>query len=234
MPEYRFVYLVGVIGALALWSVIFVIRKDLRKEMALMSSIVGILGVTQAVYAAEYWSPSYALPLRGLPFGFEDFLLAGFLYGGIGSVLYQSVTNSKYICSSSPHGRSTLVTWFMALGVGCALFLVGEYLLEINSIYTTMVALLGSAAVLALFNPLLRKAMFFNGVLFGVLAVIGIWTLNLLFPGYVENTWNINALSGLLVAGVPIEEFLFHFAAGVAFAVVYETLYSCRILKSSL
>ena len=64
--------------------------------------------------------------------------------------------------------------------------------------------------------------MVIGGVLFlGFYAVfmVGlVWTA----PGYIAQVWNLPALSGVLVYGIPLEEFLFGAAFGLYWSGVYE------------
>jgi len=41
-------------------------------------------------------------------------------------------------------------------------------------------------------------------------------------PGYIEQVWNLRALSGVLIAGVPLEELLFF---GLAFGMYWTGVY---------
>jgi hypothetical protein len=43
-----------------------------------------------------------------------------------------------------------------------------------------------------------------------------------MFPGYVQQVWNLEAISGILIAGIPIEELMFAFAFGFFWSTVYE------------
>jgi hypothetical protein len=61
----------------------------------------------------------------------------------------------------------------------------------------------------------------------GALLFLGYYTLFLLglertAPGYIDRVWNLAALSGLSVAGLPIEELLFAAAFGTYWAGVYD------------
>jgi len=44
------------------------------------------------------------------------------------------------------------------------------------------------------------------------------------FPGYVVAVWNLEALSGGLVLGVPLEELMFAFTFGLYWSSMYEHL----------
>lgn len=230
MEEYRYVYLCAVLGAFLLWVIMFVWRPKFRKEMFLMSALVSALGVTQALYVQEYWTPVYVFPVPHLGFGLEDIFLAAFLYGGLGSVLYRGIANERYICPPSIPLSKSLLECFAAFAAGLLVFFFSEFALELNIIYTTSLGLLAAGVALAVFNPQSLKTMLANGLLFGILALIGLGILDAVFPGYIAYTWNLEALSGVLIQGVPIEEFFFHFSVGFSFAIAYECLYHCRVL----
>ncbi len=41
-------------------------------------------------------------------------------------------------------------------------------------------------------------------------------------PGYIEQVWNLPALSGVLLVGIPLEELAFGFTFGLYWAGIYE------------
>ncbi len=53
----------------------------------------------------------------------------------------------------------------------------------------------------------------------------------LLSPGWVETTYMLEKLSGILITGVPLEEFIFWFLAGVIFGPLYEYWQGERLRK---
>jgi hypothetical protein len=50
-------------------------------------------------------------------------------------------------------------------------------------------------------------------------------------PGYVERVWNLPALSGLEIAGLPMEEFLFAAALSACLSCIYDHLVRHRPYK---
>ncbi len=46
--------------------------------------------------------------------------------------------------------------------------------------------------------------------------------LNIVSPGYVERVWNLKAISGVLVFGVPLEELMFAFTFGMLWSSYYQ------------
>lgn len=59
-------------------------------------------------------------------------------------------------------------------------------------------------------------------MLFGALYTAFMLALRVFTPGYIEAVWNLPALSGLLVFGVPVEEIAFGFTFGMYWAGFYE------------
>mgnify|MGYP001602330297 FL=1 len=43
-----------------------------------------------------------------------------------------------------------------------------------------------------------------------------------LSPGYVEQVWNLKAISGILILGIPLEELLFALSFGFIWSSIYE------------
>jgi hypothetical protein len=41
-------------------------------------------------------------------------------------------------------------------------------------------------------------------------------------PGYIGQVWNLRALSGVVIGGIPLEELAFGFAFGLYWAGIYE------------
>jgi hypothetical protein len=56
------------------------------------------------------------------------------------------------------------------------------------------------------------------------------FTIMLVSPGWIAQTYYFNHLSGILILGIPIEEVIFWFLAGVVFGPFYE-YWKCEYLK---
>ena len=61
-----------------------------------------------------------------------------------------------------------------------------------------------------------------GGLLFLVLYAAFMVLLVLFTPGYIERVWNLGDLSGVLIAGIPLEELAFGFAFGMYWSGLYE------------
>jgi len=51
------------------------------------------------------------------------------------------------------------------------------------------------------------------------------------YPDYVELYWNLDALSHILILGIPLEELLFAFSFGMLWSSLYEHLYWQKLVK---
>ena len=54
-------------------------------------------------------------------------------------------------------------------------------------------------------------------------------TLAWLTPGFVERVWNLDALTGIRLLGIPLEELLFAAALGACWAGLYEHVHWLRV-----
>ena len=81
-------------------------------------------------------------------------------------------------------------------------------------------ALGGIANVLC--RPDLLRNTLFGGVLFLLLYGVFMLFLIMFAPGYIEQVWNLSAISGVLLGGIPVEELAFGFAFGLYWAGIYE------------
>src|SRR3989338_3480777 len=88
----RYFYLIWTGIVFLLWLTLFYFRKDVRKEMIILSFLFGIAGVfSELIYVIDWWRP---LTITGTLVGIEDFFIGAFI-GGIGAVLYEEVYGMK-------------------------------------------------------------------------------------------------------------------------------------------
>jgi hypothetical protein len=71
-------------------------------------------------------------------------------------------------------------------------------------------------------RPELKRKTWIGGLLFLGAYSAFIGGLELLMPAYIDQVWNLERLSGVMLLRVPIEEYFFAFAFGAYWAGVYE------------
>jgi hypothetical protein len=92
----------------------------------------------------------------------------------------------------------------------------------LNPIYAAALALGGGFVATLGCRPDLWLKMLVSGALFLVLYFVVFALFDAAFPGYVAAVWRLDAVSGLLVWGVPLEELMFAFTFGLYWSSVYE------------
>lgn len=222
--NYNYAYLITSFLLLIVWLFLYWTKPKVRRKMLLISFLTAPLGLTEPLFVPSYWIPFTLFDLaRQTRFDFES-LLFSFAVGGITAILYELLLGKsrKPVNIHEIHqGRHR----FHRLALVSPFFLFGilYFLTPLNPIYSTIIAMTIGAVTTWLCRPDLLKAMLigsflFLGIYFFIFLVGFVW----LFPGYVEAVWNLPAISGILIAGVPIEELLFATSLGAMWSSVYE------------
>ncbi len=222
----HYTYLMGALFVMFVWFILFFHRKDVRREMFIMSSIIAVLGliVEWLVWTNDWWRPH---TFTNTIIGFED-LLFGFGMGGIAAVIYEEVFRQK-LCrlSKKKHPKISHII---------LLFVLSATIGNISYFYFGLSAF--QSSILSMFIPtlfvwFLRKDLIkdslYTGIILTILAFFGFSLMNLIEPGFVQKWWLFEYLSGVVVIGVPLEDIIWFFVAGLFIAPIYE-FWQCRRL----
>jgi len=204
------------------WALLYFLRPGFRYKMLRVSLATSLLGLSEPIFVPEYWNPPSLFDLaQRTGFDIESMIFC-FAIGGIGAVMYNAVTDRGL--SEVPHaerhnGRHRWHRLAIALPF---LTFPALYFLPWNPIYPGIVALALGGIANVLCRPDLLRNTLVGGMLF--LSLYAIFMLLLIFfaPGYIEQVWNLPAISGVLLAGIPLEELAFGFAFGLYWAGIYE------------
>ncbi|MDQ3019029.1 MAG: lycopene cyclase domain-containing protein [Bacteroidota bacterium] len=221
----QYAWLTWSIIILIVWAIIYITNKKFRKEMLRVSLWTMLFGLTEPLFVPEYWNPPTLFDLAEKT-GFDiESLIFTFSIGGIGSVLYKLV-NRIDIEPFQSDERSNIRhrVHFYILLTPVFVFVLLALLTKLNHIYCGIIAMFFGAVATLFCRPDLNKKIWVGGFLFFVLYFIFFEILNLLHPGYVEMVWNLNAISGILILGVPLEELIWGFTFGMYWSSVYEHL----------
>lgn len=96
------------------------------------------------------------------------------------------------------------------------------YFLPWNPIYAGIAAMVSGAIASVLCRPDQRANTLVGGVLFLAFYTISLLRPKWSAPCYVEQVWNLKALSGISIYGLSLEELLFGFAFGFMWKGIYE------------
>lgn len=190
--------------------------------MVWASFVTAPLGLTEPLFVPAYWSlPSLFDLARTTGFDLES-LIFSFGIGGIGAALYNVVTG-RVVVPLTPGERAAprhkLHRWAVAVPFLSFPLL---YLFHWNPIYPAIVAMgLGAGATMLCRPDLVRKT-WVGALLFVTFYSVFLLGVEFTAPGYVARVWNLAALSGVRIIGMPLEEFLFAGAFGAYRSGVYE------------
>ena len=223
--ESPYAYLVLSSALFVAWLILAATRSDIRREMVRVSVGTMFLGLTEPLFVPEYWNPPTLGDLaRRTGFDLES-LLFTFAIGGIvfsayhvlfGEAPSEDMTHER---GHPRHRYHALAILFAPVG-----FVVLWALTTLNPIYAAAIALVGGFLATLYCRPDLWRKMLLSGVLFFFLYFVVFALFNLAFPGYVAAVWNLNAISGLLLWGVPFEELMFALTFGLYWSSLYEHL----------
>lgn len=91
-----------------------------------------------------------------------------------------------------------------------------------NIIYPSIIACLAGGITAIITYKNLRKHVLLGGIIFAILYWLSLAIIELVFTGWIANTWNMSTLTSITIAGVPVEEIVFGFAFGTLWAPLYE------------
>ncbi len=226
---YQYAYLIGdLLLAFPVWLWLFLRRKDLRREILLLSVIVGFLGpISELLYLRDYWEPEL---FNGWAIGIEDYLF-GFFVGGISGSLYEELFGKRYAKRQNRKHHWSLFI-LPALLVAVTIMGVLVFSFNINSIYATSLAFLAVAIIIIFYRRDLWIDSLASGLLAGLFMFVFYQFFLSLFPEAIIKWWKLGNLSGLFLTDVPIEEFLWAFAWGMMAGPMYEFFAGKRLAKS--
>ena len=221
-----YAYLIGDIIFGLIWLILFLARKDLRREMVILSLVGGVLFPLALIYLPDYWYPDHII--GNLPLGIEDFLFAFFI-AGIGAILYEVILGKTHtLCDCRKKDPKKLIPIILvAIGTLLSLTLI----FKLNSIYSSYVAFLIIFAYIVYFRRDLFWQAIMSGFSVGLLMFIFYQVWIWLYPGIIQHWWKLQNISGILIFGTPLEEILWGFSWGLVGGAIYEFIRGVGITK---
>ncbi len=210
-----------------LWLVAFVSNSQLRIKMLWSSLLALPIGITEMYFIPSYWAPQTLFDF-GLKYhvAIESFAWCFFL-GGLASFAYEGLFKKKMpAVTKQCHPFCRCLPLLVALFSFIFLAPLGW-----NTIYPLLIAMFAGGLTAFIVYPELQRHMLVGGAVFGVFYALSLALIDFLSPGWIANTWNLSALSGILIANLPLEEVVFGFFLGFLWAPLYEEL--CQPFKKS-
>lgn len=152
----------------------------------------------------------------------------GFLYGGF---LSESV--DLFLSHKIRRHKARLV--YLVFSVMCftLLFYVMVKVLDLNSIWFLLVFgfIIGLSSLL--FNTKIFKYQVLSGFIGLLLALVIFKILLFINPNFIIESWKLDNLTGILISGIPLEEYLFAFIFGFGICHFYDVI-SGKDIESKL
>jgi hypothetical protein len=225
---YQYTYLILGLIFLVVWLILFLWRKDTRKEMLIMSLIFGFAGpLADILYTQDWWNPQ---TLTDTKIGLEA-ILVGFMIGGIASVIYESIFKKRIWRRRD--GKSREFSLFFPLILAVILFFGTFYFLNFNSLLSTIVALVIPTLIIWIKRKDLIIDSLITGFLLVIVSILVYTAVEILTPGWVDSFWIFKNVPDIIVLNVPIDDIIWYFLAGGFIGPLYEFWQEGRLRKIS-
>ena len=196
----------------------------------MVSLWTSLLGFTEPLFVPEYWSPPSLFDLAAKT-GFDiESLLFSFGIGGLAVVVYEKIFSNQHIYVQVKERHSSKHRFHIwALLSAPAVFIVLLITTNLNPLHSAITAMIIGGLAAWYCRPDLKRKMVTSAFIFLILYFFYFLTLIAISPGYVERVWNLGAISGVLILGIPLEELLFALSFGFIWSSIYEHITWRRI-----
>lgn len=216
--EYLFACLIAFIP----WIIFFILRKDLRREMLIMSLLASPLGIFDLLYVPTYWIPQ---TLFGLPIGIEGIIFS-FLIGGIAAVSYAEISQKKVQKINKNQRHFSIFVFALVL----PLVLLINYFALFNIAVAMYIALLVGIVLIVMVRHDLLKASIIGGFIFGLIYSVAIILWINIFPSG-KDWFILEGLPRIYFLNAPIYEIIFAILFGAYWGCLYELIFGYKFKK---
>lgn len=209
-----YVYLIGVFIYALIWIILFFLRKDLRKKLFLSSLFCAPLGISEILFIPEYWIPKFKVIHLGDELFLESLLFCFFL-GGVVAVSYQIIFKEKLLKTEKINPILTLIAPIIFL-----LYFINPFKTNLMN-YVLSSLFLSSLVTFIFLKKREIKIIFLSAILnttFYAIFYFSLWYSFYELPA----SYQFQNLSGILIGGIPIEEFLWIFSFSLFWMPMYE------------
>jgi hypothetical protein len=199
-------------------------RADLRKGLRTIAILSIPFAFTEVFFVPDYWNPTVMGNLiERIGFSLEDFLfVAGLGIFSAGS--YPFVFKKKYLAQknvNADHIRNLILFFSCAL-----VLLVSLLILRIQIIYISWIIMFSGYLVLVYFRKDLAIPGFLGGCIVCFFYSFLCLILDLIYPDIFILAWNTDQFLNLYILGLPLEEILYSFFAGLIGSIFYPAFFS--------
>lgn len=221
----QYIWLIWSLVLIAIWLGVYASldSKDKKKEMLTVSFWTSLLGLTEPLFVPAYWSPPSLFDLAHRT-GFDiESIIFSFGIGGIAVVLYERIFRSRHAgISAKEHHLPRHKFHIWTILSAPAILIILLTMTSLNPLHSAIIAMAIGGLATWYCRPDLKKKMIVSAFIFLALYFVYFLTLIAMYPGYVEQVWNLKAISGILILGIPLEELMFALSFGFIWSSIYE------------
>lgn len=204
------------------WIVLYLAFPAHRKAMLWSSLFTMPLGLSEPLFVPAYWNPPSLFGLaQSTGFDIESLIFC-FGIGGVGAVLTNIVSRRRLEPVPAPERCEHRHRYHLLALASPFLAFPALYWLPWNPIYAAIGAMLVGALATMACRPDLTRTTQAGAAVFFFLYTGFLAGLELTAPGYIDRVWNLEALSGWQLLGLPVEELLFAVSFGAYWSGLYE------------
>jgi hypothetical protein len=215
MNQYAYIVGDGILGIV--WLAFLFLRKDLRRQQLFVSFIIALFGPIADWLYRDYWIPESIIGLNigRVTLRIESVIFA-FLVGGIAAILYEVVFRKRHLYGK-PRGALAVIIILATLVLTIILNKLG-----LNSIWASSFSMLLSSMVMVTIDHDLIKDAVWSSLLMMILSIILYFVWLNIYPKGFQTFWLPQALTGIKLWEIPIEEIVWFFCAGISLGIFYE------------
>jgi len=211
-------------------ATIWLLRPDLRRIIVTVSAFALPFACTEFLFYPDYWKPNFLFDLgTRIGFGIEDII---FICGvaAFTSTLYAFVFNRGYKPALQP-GFFFSIVRVLGIFIFSGLIFFGAIIAGVAVIYATFLVMAASACSMMAMRRDLVLPSLLGAVLTTVLYFILCITAEKIIPGLFITAWHTQNFLNIFIAGVPAEELLYGFFAGLIGTAFYPYVFSRQFTK---
>jgi lycopene cyclase-like protein len=212
---------------LLVWTIVYRSLRSTQsgREMLAVSLWTSLLGFTELLFVPSYWNPPSLFDLAQRIHLDIESVLFSFGVGGLTVAIYEWIFPVRHQTASFGERQMSRHRFhIVALLTAPVLFVALSGATRLNPIYSAILALMGAGLATCYCRPDLMSKMMGSAFLFLGFYFAYFLTLLMIYPDYVRLVWNLPAISGVLVLGIPVEELAFALSLGFFWSSVYEHL----------
>jgi len=206
----KFSYLLGVLYFSVTWMVLFGIFREERKVIFWSSFACGPAGpISEYWHRADYWRPDLILSINigKWTFGLEDYFFA-FAFGGICTGIFELLMKRFWHAEDIEFGWKRFIKLFGIVLLNLAVMGALSKLFHLKSLYASIISFIIITGFIFYKRPTFISGGLVTALLVMFFMGIFYWVFFKLFPDVIGRWWLSNALSGITLAKVPIEELI--------------------------